>query len=214
MSDPGTAGDGGSADTSTTTNTLDNDVKTFTQAQIDSIVGRAQSKAAREAQDALLGDLGVDDVSQVKKAIEDAKKAEEARLSNEQRLERKLAEAEAKAQQTASAAAAQLKQARVMLALAGHMDRAAAQRIAPTVQVPDDATDEDLERIVEELREEVPGLFTTQTPNAQPPGTTSQFRRQPPSKTTSQSSAESAAKWAEQWVGDNDSGSGIPLLGH
>lgn len=188
------------------------DGKVFTQSQIDSIVGRAENKAAKEARASVLDELGMD-ITEAKRALEEAKAQAEARLTNEQRLERKLAEAEAERARVEKEASDALSQARITAALAQHMDMAAIRRIAPTIHVDPDATDEDLQQIVEDLRLEVPGLFTAPAAGSPtPPGTTSQNRQRPAARQTGLSQAETDKAWVDQWVEGSSGGSELPLL--
>ena len=195
----------------------DTDLKSFTQEQIDSIVGRAEKRAAREAAKAAQADfldsLGVDSVETLKDRLDTLATAEDAQRSEADKAVRRAAEAERKAADRIAQAEARLAEARVTSALVAHMDPAVARRLAPTVRVDPDATDDEIEAVIEELRAEVPGLFQPQErATATAPGTTSQNRTRPTGRTTSASEREAVDSWVENWMSRDSGGNSLPLL--
>lgn len=212
MSDTESSGDAGSTGTESTTTTAPvEQSKTLTQSQIDSIIGRAEKKAASDARKSVIEELGMD-VSEAIKLRESTTKAEQDAMSETEKLTRKNAELEALNTKIQEDAAGVLATARITAALAPHMSMAAIRRIAPTIHVEADATDEDLDLIVEDLREEVPGLFGTPATASPPPGTSSQNRLRPASKTTGGDEQETLTKWVDTWMGSNSGNQELPLL--
>lgn len=146
--------------------------KTFTQEDVDRIVGeriaraeRDAKKAAQEDLSAKLGGASLDDLLAAHKAqadAENAAKSEAQRLRDEAAAEKAAAEAER------AAAARELHDARLYRALtaAGVPDDAVG-----TINVPVEvgATVEDIKAAVEELKTKVPALFgAAPAPKANP----------------------------------------------
>lgn len=188
-SDDGGAGDG-STDDGASSGSGGPASKEYTQSQIDGMMARAQKKAASDARKSIEDDLGMS-VSDFGKFTKDANAAADERLTSSERAERKAVEREHIADQRIADADARVSEANVIAALAPHMDRKAINLIAPTLSLPADATDDDVDDLVADLREQVPGLFTSSaSSNGEGPGTTSQHRRKQRSTQTSEAGAE------------------------
>jgi len=91
---------------------------TLTQAQVDAIVARQRTEASDKATAKLLKDLGVESLDDAKAALTAKRSADEKDLSDAQKATKRAEEAEAKARDRETMAAATERRAQVTLALA------------------------------------------------------------------------------------------------
>lgn len=96
---------------------------TFTQADVDRIVGERAKRAQETARKALLEDLGLSDVDSLKSLVEDARKRKEADMTEAEKARAELEKAQAKIQE-AQAELARMKAQQIESARASTIKRA------------------------------------------------------------------------------------------
>lgn len=137
--------------------------RTFTQAELDRIVGRRASESERQASRKLLEELGVKDAGEAKKLLDAARKAADRDKSETEKATAKAAEQETIAQRAtreAAEARMQLKIDRKLLA-AG-VKPAKLERLSKTVYVEleDDADDDAIKTAIDDIKTDFPEAFT------------------------------------------------------
>lgn len=146
--------------------------KTFTQEDVDRLVGGARVEAKRVAANELAAELGCT-VEEAKAKIATASAAEDAAKTEAQRDREAAAADKARADEDRRAAALERFAAKVerRLTAAGVDDKALA-RASRLVTLDPDADDDAITAEIEALKTDVPGLFTTTEAPAKPaPGT-------------------------------------------
>ena len=148
---------------------VDNEPKTFTQEEVDRMVGRARGEAKRSAATELAEQLGCT-VDEAKAKIAAVTAADDALKSEAQRALDAANEAKAEATRARAAADAERLAARVerKLAAAG-VDPKTLTRATALVAVGPDADDAAIDAEIEALRADVPALFTPTADGTPPP---------------------------------------------
>lgn len=148
---------------------LDAEPKTFTQEEVDRMVGRARGEAKRSAASELAEQLGCT-VEEAKAKIAAVTAADDALKSETQRALDAANEAKAEATRARAAADAERLAAKVerKLAAAG-VDPKTLARATALVTVSPDADDDAIEAEVEALKADIPALFTPTAVGALPP---------------------------------------------
>lgn len=146
-----------------------NEPKTFTQEEVDRMVGRARGEAKRSAATELAEQLGCT-VDEAKAKIAAVAAADDALKSEAQRALDAANEAKADASRAKAEAAADRLAAKVerKLAAAG-VDPKTLTRATALVSVPDDADDDAIDAEIEALKADVPALFTPTAGGTPPP---------------------------------------------
>lgn len=146
----------------------DNEPKTFTQEEVDRMVGRARGEAKRSAASELAEQLGCT-VEEAKAKIAAATAADDALKTETQRALDAATAAQAEAERARLAAAAERVAAKVerKLLKAGVDDKALGRAVG-LVTVAPDADDDAIDAEIEALKADVPALFTP-TAGATPP---------------------------------------------
>ncbi|MER8003032.1 hypothetical protein [Streptomyces sp. NPDC095613] len=123
----------------------------------------------RNGNQRLAADLGFDDVNGLRAFVEDQKKAEEARMSEQERKEKELSDREARAMAREKAAEARERSAahRAVLVGLGATGTDLEDAVA-LLRVPDDADDQALTDAATQLKERRPELFGIKPESAPP----------------------------------------------
>lgn len=147
----------------------ENEPKTFTQEEVDRMVGRARGEAKRSAASELAEQLGCT-VEEAKAKIAAASAADDALKSEAQKALDAATAAQAEAEKARTAAAAERVAAKVerKLVKAGVDDKALA-RAAGLVNVAPDADDDAIDAEIEALKADIPALFTPADGTPPPP---------------------------------------------
>lgn len=137
--------------------------KTFTQEDLNRVASREKKEGRAGAKREILEELGVDDLEAAKEAIAAKTQREEEQRTETEKALAKAAEAEAKAAKKEAELEQRLHDSTVKDALleAG-VDRKNVSRIVSMVTVEVGADEEAITEAVEELREDLPNLFTEQ----------------------------------------------------
>ena len=177
--------------------------KTFTQDDVTALAAaerdqgkRAGKAAAQDEINAAIKAAGLPDGTDLSAVLEAAKRAtaaDEAAKTQAQRDADAAAKAKADAEQLLATAAKTLHDAKVERALAGAVNAAIAAR---ALDVAVGADDDAIKAAVDNLKADVPGLFSTTAPA---PG--SDPGNPPAAKDTRLSAREEAKAWAEQRYG-------------
>lgn len=181
--------------------------KVLTQSQIDSIVSRAERRAQADARKTIEETIGmkVDDLASF---VEQTRKADEQRMSEAELATKRAQEREQAAAKAQADALDLLATTRVTAAmLRSGVDPKAAERLAQTVRVESDATDDEVAAAVEALRDELPALFGTATTPVPP--TPGRGQRPIPKTTPGDDDLEA---FAERWVAQQGRSSNLPTL--
>ena len=169
--------------------------KTYTQKDLDRMLAREKREGAKAAARKVMEDLDFDTLDEAKAFIEEAKgRSSKEEQDTSKRLER-AAEKERKANAKLLEAVETLNTTKVVAKLiAAKMDPKLAERLGPTVNL--DLTDENLDLddiadAVDELREDMPQLFSSDEPQEEetpvraarrPADSTPRGERRPPAK--------------------------------
>lgn len=159
--------------------------KTFTQEELDRYAGRRAGEVQRKTKQEIADQLGVS-LDDAKKIIEAAREAEAAAKTEAQRELEAASQAKAEAEKAKADAAAERFQSKLERKLyaagvgAGLTDSEDDQRkrdglMARALRMVDlapDADDEAIAAEIEQIKADVPGLFTTATASSAPSGVT------------------------------------------
>lgn len=147
----------------------ENEPKTFTQEEVDRMVGRARGEAKRSAASELAEQLGCT-VEEAKAKIAAATAADDALKTETQRALDAATAAQAEAERARTAAAAERVAAKVerKLLKAGVDDKALGRAVG-LVNVAPDADDDTIDTEIEALKVDVPALFTPTASDTKPP---------------------------------------------
>ncbi len=153
---------GNSGDGDDTTSDADGDGgegRTFTQAEVDRMTGRARSEAKRAAAKELADELGID-VSQAKAIIAAKNKADDDAKSEAERAAEAAKTAKAQADADRAAAARERFEAKLerTLTKAGVPEKALARALR-LVDLEPGADDDAIAAEIDVLKDDVPGLF-------------------------------------------------------
>lgn len=143
-------------------------IRTFTQAEYDKHIAAEKAKAKRAAARELEEELGVS-ASEARAIVAAKAKADADAMSESDRLKAEAAQAKAEADAERSAAKAERFAARLERKLtAAGIPEAALSRAVRLVDLDADADDDTITAEIDQLRDEIPGLFETpaQTPPA------------------------------------------------
>lgn len=137
--------------------------RTFTQADVDRLVGRARTEARRTSVTEVAEQLGCT-VDEAKQVLDAVRAADAAQQTDAQRALAAAQDAQAAADQARAEAAAERLAARVerRLLAAGVPDTALA-RAARMVDLDPDVDDDAIDTEIDQLKSDVPALFTPAT---------------------------------------------------
>lgn len=156
-------GDGGAGDGDAGAGDGDGDGKTFTQAQVDALMGKTRGAAASTTKRELLEALGVKDETEAKKLLAAAKAADEKNKTELERAQTKAAEHETAAQayrREATQVKLQLKIDRQLLKAKADPNRLERLSKSVYVDLEDDADDDAITAAIEAVKTDFPEAFT------------------------------------------------------
>lgn len=143
--------------------------KTFTQEEVNALMGNTRTKAKETAVKDLLKVLGVEDEAAAQTLIKQAKDAEQANATELDKARKAHTETEGKLTKVNS----ELDQSKLTTAVEKALIREglsvdAAEKVRPMVQV-NKLDDDEIKTAIEELKKSLPALFST-APAGGPPG--------------------------------------------
>ena len=172
----------------------------LSQEKVNEIAAKARSEGQAKAREELLASLGVTDADEAATVIAAHKAAELAKMSDAER-DRTIAAAEREAAERDRREVAEMLlhgKASRKLRQAG-LDESLTERLAPTLRLPLDATDDDIAAAVEALKAETPTLFGTEKVPPAPGGVRADGRNGPPAGSGSIDEAQQGREMFKQW---------------
>jgi hypothetical protein len=187
-------GDGQGDDTGQGESSTGTTGKTFTQSDVDKIVGRRAKAAETAARNALLAELGVDDLGGLKATLDAKRQADEANMTEAEKLKAEAARAKAEAEAEKAAATAERIQSRLSRAMLsgdapiqpGRLEDALELAQRPLREADGDEDDR-IAAAVDRVRERFPEWFASaQGEGGEEHGTRRTGTPPPPSRVTGQ----------------------------
>lgn len=190
--------------------------RTFSQDQVDKLMGKTRRQAEKAATAKLLETLGVDSLDSVAETLKAQREREEQELNEVEKARREAEQARAEADKIRAEAADRTLRADLTVALAqGELNRERVE-MALAVAVPHAAsltdTDDPIGETVEWIRAQSPEWFQAQT-NGSHPSTppSSQQRTQSQQSGSSDPASQARAKY-EEWKARKGKGPNLPQL--
>lgn len=205
-------GEGQGDDTGQGENSTGSTGKTFTQSDVDKIVGRRAKAAETAARNALLAELGVDDLGGLKATLEAKRQADEANMTEAEKLRADAAKAKAEAEAEKAAATAERIQSRLSRAMLSGDAPIQPTRLEDALELAQrplrEAEGDEDDRItaaVDRVRERFPEWFASAQGEGDENGTKRTGTPPPPARTKGQqngsgtSTQQQAKTMVERW---------------